>query len=186
VGITKASLHYHFPTKARLGLALIIRYQETFSAALEALDASGHDARELLRGYVQLYSGVLRRNRMCLCGMLAAEYTTLPRPMQDALRGFFDANELWLARVLEQGQRMGMLGFHGSPMEEARLLLAALEGALLVARSYGDAARFESAAARVLAGVSAPAPASQGRRTSRREAKARAARRLESSGRSRV
>ena len=33
---------------------------------------------------------------MCLCGMLAAEYQTLPQPMQDAVIGFFDQNESWL------------------------------------------------------------------------------------------
>jgi TetR/AcrR family transcriptional repressor of nem operon len=185
VGITKASLHYHFPTKAKLGLTLVVRYQETFGAALEALDASGGDASTLLRGYVDLYSSVLSRNRMCLCGMLAAEYTTLPRPMQEALRAFFDANEQWLAGVLEAGQRNGVLRFQGSPTEEARLLVAALEGALLVARSYGDATRFESAAARVLAGVSAPEPTSRRPRTPRRETTA-ARVPLRRSGRSRV
>jgi TetR/AcrR family transcriptional repressor of nem operon len=172
VGITKASLHYHFATKAKLGLTLILRYQETFGAALEDLAATGGDARDLLRGYVQLYSNVLGRNRMCLCGMLAAEYTTLPRPMQEALRAFFDANERWLVKVLEEGARSGVLRFEGSPTDEARLLVAALEGALLVARSYDDAARFESAAARVLAGVSAPESATRKRRTPRREASA--------------
>jgi TetR/AcrR family transcriptional repressor of nem operon len=172
VGITKASLHYHFPTKAKLGLTLILRYQETFGAALEALDATGGDGRALLRGYAQLYSNVLGRNRMCLCGMLAAEYTTLPRPMQEALRAFFDANEQWLTRVMVQGERSGVLRLQAPPTEEARLLVAALEGALLVARSYDDAARFESAAARVLAGLLAPEPTSRSRRTSGRRANA--------------
>jgi TetR/AcrR family transcriptional regulator, transcriptional repressor for nem operon len=170
VGITKASLHYHFPTKAKLGLTIILRYQETFGAALEALDATGGDARALLGGYAQLYSNVLGRNRMCLCGMLAAEYTTLPRPMQEALRAFFDVNEQWLTRVMVQGERSGVLRLQAPPTEEARLLVAALEGALLVARSYDDAARFESAAARVLAGLSAPEPTSRSRRTSGRGA----------------
>jgi TetR/AcrR family transcriptional repressor of nem operon len=87
---------------------------------------------------------------MCLCGMLAAEHTTLPRPMQQALRVFFDGNERWLARVLRAGKRIGVLQLRVSARDEARLLVAALEGALLVARSYEDAARFEAAAAQVL------------------------------------
>ena len=43
------------------------------------------------RGYVDLYGSVLRKDRICLCGMLAAEHPTLPAPMQRAPT-FFDAN----------------------------------------------------------------------------------------------
>src|SRR5438045_166348 len=95
LGVTKASLHYHFPSKAALGCALIERYQATFGAALEAIDQQAPKPREKLRQYVELYDSVLRNDRMCLCGMLAAEYTTLPGPMQAGLKGFFDANERW-------------------------------------------------------------------------------------------
>jgi TetR/AcrR family transcriptional repressor of nem operon len=153
LGITKASLHYHFPTKADLGLSLVRRYQQTFDEALEALSRSGRRARALLEGYVELYGSVLRKDRMCLCGMLAAEHTTLPTPMQRALQAFFDANERWLAGVLEVGRRGGELSFRAGAREEARLLVAGLEGALLVARSFDDADRFRHAAARLLEGV---------------------------------
>src|SRR4051795_11035403 len=56
--VTKASLHYHFPTKAELGRRLIERYNNAFTGALAALDESGADAREKLRAYVDLYAGV--------------------------------------------------------------------------------------------------------------------------------
>src|SRR5947207_472625 len=77
LGVTKASLHYHFPTKADLGTRLIQRYRDVFTTALAAIDASGVDARAKLRAYVAIYSAVLSNNRMCLCGMLAADYATL-------------------------------------------------------------------------------------------------------------
>ena len=150
LGITKPSLHYHFRTKADLGRSLIVRYAERFRGALEAIEGSGAPAPEQLERYVRLYAGVLRGERMCLCGMLAAEYQTLPRAMQEEIRQFFDLNEAWLSRVLEQGREAGMLRFSGLPEEAARLLVAALEGAMLVARSYGDVARFESSAKRLL------------------------------------
>ena len=153
LGITKASLHYHFPTKADLGLSLVRRYQVSFGEALDALSRSGRDVRALLEGYVELYGSVLRKDRMCLCGMLAAEHTTLPTPMQQALQAFFDANERWLTAVLEAGRRNGELKLPAGAREEARLLVAGLEGALLVARSYEDADRFQKAAARLLVGV---------------------------------
>src|SRR5688572_31170640 len=91
--VTKASLHYHFPAKADLGRQLIERYERNFLAALERIDAGTGDALEKLRRYAALYEGVLRDQRMCLCGMLAAEFGTLPEPMRVELRHFFDANE---------------------------------------------------------------------------------------------
>jgi len=151
--ITKASLHYHFPTKAKLGLSLVLRYQDAFRSALEGIQRSVPDSEGKLRAYVQLYADVLRKDRMCLCGMLAAEQATLPKPMRVALNAFFDANEAWLADVLEEGRRTGAVYVEVPVVEEARLLVASLEGAMLVARSYGDSRRFVSAAERVLAGV---------------------------------
>ena len=108
------------------------------------------DIAEKLRRYVALYDSVMRNDRMCLCGMLAAEFATLPRPMQDALRVFFDANEVWLAAVLEQGAKDGTLVFRGPAKQRACMILGALEGAMLVARAYGDGPRFLAAAEHVL------------------------------------
>ncbi len=152
LAVTKASLHYHFPGKAELGRALIARYATRFNAALAGIDASGADAPTMLSAYARLYADVLRGRRMCLCGMLAAEYQTLPEPMREAVLGFFDENEAWVERVLIQGRDQGTLAFAGEPREAARLIVSALEGAMLVARPYGDLERFEAAADRMLAG----------------------------------
>ena len=55
----------------------------------------------------------MRNNRMCLCGMLAAEYATLPKPMKEEMKHFFDVNERWLSAVLKQGQKARELKFSG-------------------------------------------------------------------------
>ena len=83
--ITKASLHYHFAGKAELGEALIERYASRFTGSLDEIDTRPVDARAKLAAYAQLYGDVLQRKRMCLCGMLAAEYQTLPKPMRSAV-----------------------------------------------------------------------------------------------------
>ena len=153
LGITKASLHYHFATKADLGRALIERYSATFAEALSKIDASGLDAGTQLRRYVQIYGDVLSTDRLCLCGMLAAEVTTLPDPMQKAIRRFFDENEVWLTRVLEGGRRANTLTFEGDARDAAGVLTAGLEGAMLLARSYAEPARFSTAAGRLLGGL---------------------------------
>jgi TetR/AcrR family transcriptional repressor of nem operon len=146
LGITTASLHYHFPGKAELGQALIVRYAERFDDALDEIDRTVEGAPAKLRAYADLYAEALRGQRMCLCGMLAAEYQTLPRPIRDAVVSFFDRNEVWLAHVLEEGRAERTLAFYGSAPETARMVISSLEGAMLVARPYGDVKRFQGTA----------------------------------------
>ena len=153
LGITKASLHYHYPGKAELGQALISRYSERFSEALEQIDRDLPDARAKLEAYANLYAEVLRGKRMCMCGILAAEYPTLPKPMRTAVIGFFDENQRWLADVLNAGKTDHTLRFTGSADDVAQGILSTLEGAMLVARPYGDLARFNAAAGQLLSGL---------------------------------
>lgn len=160
LNVSKASLHYHFAGKAELGLALIERYASRFTRALEAIEEGEADARAKLDAYVKLYADVLRRKRMCLCGMMAAEYQTLPKPMAHAVVRFFDDQEAWLTRVLEQGRGEGTLTFTGSPSEAAQMIVGGLEGGMLVARPYGDPARFQAAATHLLASFTRDASAS--------------------------
>jgi TetR/AcrR family transcriptional repressor of nem operon len=150
LGIRKPSLHHHFPTKARLGSALIARYQDRFREALTAISRSVHDAPTRLRAYAQLYGKVLRKKRMCLCGVLAADFQTLPRPMRAAVLSFFALNEEWLGGVLEEGRRDETLRFEGPVAPIAAFLVSSLEGAMLLARSYGKVSRFDAVVTRLL------------------------------------
>ena len=151
LGVTKASLHYHFPSKADLGQRLIERYEAAFLEMLAGIDKAQQGAAQKLRSYAGIYAEVLRANRMCLCGMLASDYATLPKPMRERVRHFFDENERWLARVLDEGRKAGQLAFKGAPVELARMIVASLEGAMLLARSYSEPPRFDAAAERVIA-----------------------------------
>lgn len=159
VGLTKAALHYHFPSKAALGEALIGRYTARFLGALDEIDLSGADPARCLRSYVDLYAKVLAEDRMCLCGVLAADYDTLPDAMQREVIRFFDLNETWLAGVLERGLASGTLRFAGAASEEAQLIVGTLEGAMLVARTYHDQRRFAGTAERLLTELGAADPA---------------------------
>ena len=156
LGITKAALHYHFASKADLGEALIGRYAARFSEALTVIDATAPAPPAKLRGYAGLYAEVLRNQRMCLCGMLAAEYPTLPDAMRASVVSFFDHNETWLQHVLEQGRGDGSLQFNGSARTVARMIISCLEGAMLVSRPYGDVPRFQDAAAGLVESLSSP------------------------------
>jgi TetR/AcrR family transcriptional regulator, transcriptional repressor for nem operon len=158
--ITKASLHYHFRGKADLGRALIERYSGRFTEALDAIDQRERDPMTKLEAYAKIYADVLSERRMCLCGMLAAGYDTLPAPMQEAVIDFFDVNEAWLTRVLDRGVAEGELVLSGSSAEAAQAIVSGLEGAMLIARPYDDVKRFDTAASRLLRSLVRAVPAS--------------------------
>jgi TetR/AcrR family transcriptional regulator, transcriptional repressor for nem operon len=151
--VTPASLHYHYGSKADLGEALIRRYRTRFMSALDAVERKAGKAPAMLDAYARIYADVLRLKRMCLCGMLAAGYETLPEPMRREVVQFCDENEGWLVRVLEQGQTEGTVSFSGPASVVAQSIISGLEGALLIARPYGDVGRFERAANRLLSSV---------------------------------
>ncbi len=153
LGITKASLHYHYAGKAELGQALITRYAERFNQALDEIDRERPNARAKLVAYAELYAGVLRNERMCMCGILAAEYQTLPAVMQSEVIRFFDQNQRWLAKMLKEGKSDGTLSFKGRAEDTAQGILSTLEGAMLVARPYGDQARFDAAVKQLVRGL---------------------------------
>jgi len=151
--LSKAALHYHFAGKAELGVALLRRYSHRFAAALEIIDAEVLDAPGKLDAYANLYLDVLRQDRMCLCGMIAAEYQTLPEPMQAIVVQFFIDNETWLSRVLDQGKTEGTIHTSGTSQDAARSIVAGFEGAMLVARPFHDISRFQAAAKAIVTGL---------------------------------
>jgi len=151
--ITNAALHYHFANKSDLGEALIVRYTSRFDDALAEVESRSTDAPTRLKAYADLYLKVLRDERMCLCGMMAAEHETLPGPMQAAIKEFFAHNQAWLSRVLKDGKAKGTIGFQGSANETASTIIGTLEGAMLLARLFGNVAGFRSATSHLLTGL---------------------------------
>ena len=156
LGIQKASVHHHFATKAELGKAMLERYREGFGKLLQAIDKKEKNSARKLKRYAQAFAETLKEdNRMCLCGMLAADFTTLPKGVRDGVKAFFDDNEKWLEGVLELGRKQRELKFEGKAKQAARRLLSSLEGAMLVSRSYQDPARFDSVAQPLLVALTA-------------------------------
>jgi TetR/AcrR family transcriptional regulator, transcriptional repressor for nem operon len=151
LSVSKASLHYHFASKSELGVRLIERYQDEFERTLGKINVEGGGPAARLRRYVDIYARVLADERMCLCGMLAAEFVTLPKTMQAALDRYFELNERWLAVVLEEGRADGCLRFMGSAAEAAQFIIGSLEGSMMMARAHGGMARFDATTRRLLA-----------------------------------
>lgn len=153
-GIKPASIHYYFPTKAELCRALIARQRDDVRAALRRIDDEQADPNAKLGRYASVFRATLELgNRMCLCGMLAADFETLDPSVVEDLRSSFRDHESWLESVLTEGAKTGVMDLAESPRDEARGILSALEGAMLIARAFGDVGRFESASRALLGRV---------------------------------
>jgi TetR/AcrR family transcriptional regulator, transcriptional repressor for nem operon len=143
VGIRKASLHHHFPTKTDLGVALLEVYSVQLDSELMQISSLLLPADAKLAAYVALYRYSLQAECMCLGGMLATEALTLDAVMLPGLKRFFARNTEWLADVIAEGRTQQLFTLNGTPEDHARIFLSALQGALLIARVTGDCAAFE-------------------------------------------
>ena len=144
VGIRTASIHYHFPAKADLGVALVERYTASLVQSLEAIDGSARTAKSKLRRFIELYRETECSGAMCLCGSLASDIGTLAEPLQDSVRGYLDTSRRWLQQTIQAGIRAGEFETTGKPADLAAALLAGLQGGLMLARAQGDGASLES------------------------------------------
>jgi len=153
VGIRKASLHHYFPTKTDLGVALIEAYSGRLNSALLNISGSSLSADAKLGAYIALYRSSLEAERMCLGGMLASEALTLDAAMLPSLKRFFIRNTEWLTEILAEGESQQLFMLNGSAADHARMLMSALQGALLIARATGDREAFEQTASSVVTGL---------------------------------
>lgn len=144
VGIRKASIHHHFPTKADLARVLVARYRAAAAEGLAKLEQHVPEPARQLRAYAGYWAACIADGTapICVCALLAGEIPALPDGVAHEVRLHFQALSAWLAGVLERGARDGSLRLDGEPATEAAALVATVHGAMLAARAHGDARLF--------------------------------------------
>jgi TetR/AcrR family transcriptional repressor of nem operon len=144
LGIRKASIHYHFPSKSDLGVAVIERYGERFARALDEIASDpSSSSLTMLEYYISpYYQNASTRDRVCLCGALAGEMMALPEEMRAAVDRIFVSHQIWLADILRRGAERGEFRLSTTPEKASRLIFGALQGALLVKRTTADESQF--------------------------------------------
>ncbi len=141
VGVKSASVHYYFPTKGDLAVALAGRYADEAEAYLEQLLESAREHDRMMADYVAVFRAALEQdNRMCLCGMLAAETADLPPAARTEVERFTSVNTKWLIKVLTR--RHPRIA-RNAVEAQALAIFAGIEGAQLVARGSGDVKIFD-------------------------------------------
>lgn len=154
IGIRKASIHYHFPSKEELGLALIDRFGARMNRQAEAIKATDPSPIEKLELYFRRTEDILREaNRICIFGVLEAEFNALPTSMQERVAALQAGHYAWLVRLLEWGRSTGVFRTEGTASDQASMIAASVQGALQIARATGDDERYYGAVRQVRAAV---------------------------------
>ncbi|QDO98852.1 TetR/AcrR family transcriptional regulator [Ferrovibrio terrae] len=133
LGITKASVHYHFASKEALVLAILARCLDRGRATLVQLTRDHADVRDKLRAYAATFLFSVESGMMPVCGTLSAERGVLPESTYPSIQQFFQMQIDWLADVVREGTAAGILAPPLPPEQAAVVIFSALEGGTMIA-----------------------------------------------------
>lgn len=134
VGIRKASIHYHFPSKDDLVKQLVRRYRENVVSACDRIARSNASFHQQLFEFVALYREGLGDGQICLCSMLTADFAVLSATVREELWLYFQATEGWLSALLQRGYALNPILADA----EAKGLISLFQGAQLIVRMQED------------------------------------------------
>lgn len=134
IGITKASIHHHFPTKDILGETVILESLQKQEQSLTAIDENNKSCVNRIRAYIDLFIESFRNSQLPLCCALSAELDNLPVNMKEKVTIYFDCQVNWLEKTLNEGVDSGEIKSEINIHQAAMMILTLCEGACIVAR----------------------------------------------------
>lgn len=135
LGVKTAAVHYHFPSKADLGVALVEDIGLQFCAWAQA--QAEDSAADQLVAFFNLHAGLLAEGVTSPASVLSAELRGLPIPMQVAIRQLLLDIRSWTAQVIARGRSDGEMAFQGDPTAMATVVNGAVHGALQLGIAEG-------------------------------------------------
>ena len=138
VGIRKASIHYHFPTKDDLGLAVIAAWRDMYANIHTEIEQKFPNVFKRFAAILSFMEEHFLNRHICPAGILDADFMNLSTEMQDATRAWNRDRLKLYAAWLDEGRKQGSLKFHGTPEAQAIALMSGLQGAIQIERTMGN------------------------------------------------
>lgn len=138
LGVKNAAVHYHFPVKADLAVALVEEYRQVLRSKTSEFMAYGGSALAQIEGFFEMATRQCQVGR-CICpiGAFSIDYTDLPEEVRNVTSSFVDETLKWLIQVLEVGREQNEFSFNGDARPRAVSILTSLQGARQVVRISG-------------------------------------------------
>lgn len=139
LGVTKASIHYHFPTKDDLGVALLEHFEVAGDELWAKLAQSAETPGALCAAMLDLAEAVMLDHEFRVCPAFAftVDSPALSERMRAALLRLAERHDSHVAEMLEAARNAGELSFLGDARDQAQAVAAALQGASQLATLCG-------------------------------------------------
>ncbi|MBI6753672.1 TetR/AcrR family transcriptional regulator [Pseudomonas syringae] len=138
IGIKKASIHHHFPTKEGLAIAVVESYLTRFRNQLQTINDEHNSVVDRLTAYASMFTASSKKRLLPLCGALAAELLALPESLKEMTKVFFEIHLNWLQGNIKSGRETGELKAGIDETQTSRLILNSLEGGSFVSWALND------------------------------------------------
>lgn len=151
IGVKSSSIHYYYPSKSQLAVAVASKYRSDFMDVVHPLLANNETTIGFLNNYAALFQETLKNeNRLCLGGMLASELNSVGAEVGSEIKGFFADQHDLLTDVIVRGQSNGEIRADVEASNFGKTYLAALEGAMILARTNGNLSDIELVAKQMI------------------------------------
>ncbi len=138
LGITKASVHHHFPKKVDLGLALCDWTQDWFEQGLSHFDAKATSNWNKLERYVRAaMKHSLNEQKLCPISAFYSDLNKLPESIKERVKALDDYELDWVTQVMQEGIENNEFTANQDPRALASLFIFSCKGALYHARLHG-------------------------------------------------
>ncbi len=134
LNVKNAAIHYHFPSKEDLGVAMMKQQQENVAKLIKQLNEHQTTEEEQLLALVEIYVDLNRSGMICPIGSMGSDILTLPKKVQKEVINDYDQVIEWLTTILENGRKKKKFRFDGNAKIKAFMIFNNLISGVLVAR----------------------------------------------------
>ena len=120
LGVKNAAIHYHFPTKESLGIAVVRRYRDRFQLWINNSRIKDLPPEKKLDWFFSIYTDMRAdKGKVCLVGSMEAEFNSIPSALQAEVESLHEEMLAWLQATLKEGRESGVFHFNGEPAGKA-------------------------------------------------------------------
>lgn len=132
ISIKTSSIHYHFPTKSDLGIAIIQKHHQELKQTI--LKTSKKTPLEKISLLFLYYKRLVADQKVCIVGALTSDINTLDEPLRVELLNYSNAILKWVTSILDEGKNKTIFKSFNKTELKAKLIITNLMALVQISR----------------------------------------------------